>query len=275
MNALLEAMSVGVHAGRRPLLDNISLSFDRGRTIVLIGPNGAGKSTLLRVLSGEIKPQSGWVHLHGRDLRSYPPHILARHRAVLSQQLATAFPFTVADIVRMGTGHQRGSRIDALIEATLAELDLHEFAGRAITTLSGGERQRVHFARVLIQLACGQDQDGGSILLLDEPTASLDLRHQIGMLEATKRRARDGALVIAILHDLNMAALFADHIVVLDRGRIDCAGPPTQTINGTTIRRVFGIETAVSQAPGDGVPFVLPQTMTVINRATAEREAAL
>jgi iron complex transport system ATP-binding protein len=266
MSALLEAASIVVRAGGKLLLDGVNLSFDRGRTVALVGPNGAGKSTLLRVLSGELKPQSGQVHVRERKLESYPPQILALHRAVLSQQVNIAFPFTVADVVRMGAGSGLGSQIETLVDATLTELDLLEFAHRAITTLSGGERQRAHFARVLVQLAYGQERDGCGILLLDEPTANLDLRHQIGMLEATRRRAQGGALVIAVLHDLNLVARFADHIVILNQGRIDSEGRPNQTITAATIKRVFGVETTVSQTLASGMPFVLPQTMTVAER---------
>jgi iron complex transport system ATP-binding protein len=266
MSALLEAASIVVRAGGKPLLDGVSLSFERGRTVALVGPNGAGKSTLLRVLSGELKPQSGEVRLRRRKLESYPPQILALHRAVLSQQLNIAFPFTVADVVRMGAGPGLGPQIETLLDTILAELDFHEFADRAITTLSGGEQQRAHFARVLVQLAYGQAHDGSGILLLDEPTANLDLRHQIGILEATRRRAERGALVIAVLHDLNLAARFADHIVVLNQGRIDSEGRPNQTITAATIERVFGVKTMVSQTPPSSVPFVLPQTMTVAER---------
>jgi iron complex transport system ATP-binding protein len=154
----------------------------------------------------------------------------------------------------------------AWASTTGAELDLHDLANRAITTLSGGEQQRAHFARVLIQLAYGQAHDGCGILLLDEPTASLDLRHQIGMLEAIRRRARCGALIIAVFHDLNLAALFADHMVVLDHGRVDSDGSPDEAITNAMLERVFGIETMVGQTPAAGTPFVLPQSMTVARR---------
>jgi iron complex transport system ATP-binding protein len=269
MNPLFEGVSISVRVATKRLLEDICLSFDAGRTVALIGPNGAGKSTLLRVLSGELKPQLGDVRLQGRRLASYPAQVLALHRAVLSQQVNIAFPFTVADIARMGVNHQRGSKIEALIDATLAELDLDGLANRVITTLSGGEQQRVHFARVLVQLAYGQDHDGCGILLLDEPTANLDLRHQIGMLEAARRRAERGALVIAVFHDLNLAALFADHIVVLDRGRIDCSGRPDEIITDEMLERVFGIETTVGRTTPGGAPFVLPQAMTLARRPSA------
>lgn len=264
MSPILEANSIAVRVGPKTLLDDVSLSFDRGQGIALIGPNGAGKSTLLRVLSGELKPQSGHTRLNGREIASYPPQILANHRAVLPQQVTIAFSFTVADVVRMGVNNRHGARIEALIEATLGELDLYGLEDRAITTLSGGEQQRVHFARVLVQFASGQEQDGCGILLLDEPTASLDLRHQLGMLEILRRRIKYGALVIAVFHDLNLAALFADRIIVLDDGRVDCDGRPDEAINGGMLERVFGVETVVGQAPADHAPFVLPQAMTVV-----------
>lgn len=262
MSPFFEAAAVSVRIGTKPLLDGIDLAFERGETVALIGPNGAGKSTLLRVLSGEIKPRHGHVRLQGRDLAAYPPHVLAAHRAVLSQHVAMAFPFTVADVVRMGA--KNDAKSEALVEATLAELDLHDLADRAITTLSGGEQQRAHFARVLVQLACGRGEDG--IMLLDEPTASLDLRHQLGMLEAVRRRAERGTLVIAVFHDLNLAALFGGRVIVLDRGRIDCDGSPQQVITDAMLERIFAIETAVSRPPAAGGPFVLPQAMSAAKR---------
>jgi iron complex transport system ATP-binding protein len=261
MSPIFEVASISVRAGTKIILDDVSLSFDQGQTVALVGPNGAGKSTLLRVLSGDLEPQSGHVRLQGRELASYAPHMLAVHRAVLSQRVNIAFPFTVADVVRLGVNHQRGLKVETLVEAALAEVDLHGLAGRVITTLSGGEQQRVHFARVLVQHACGQERQGSGILLLDEPTAGLDLRHQLTMLDSMRRRAQHGALVVAVLHDLNLAALLAERIVVLDRGRINRDGHPGETITDEMLARVFGIETTVSRAPAPGTPFVLPQAM--------------
>ncbi|HTV26871.1 MAG TPA: heme ABC transporter ATP-binding protein, partial [Xanthobacteraceae bacterium] len=255
------AISLSVRAGTKYLLHEVSLSFSEGQTVALVGPNGAGKSTLLRALAGELKSQAGCVHLRGRDLMSYAPRLLATHRAVLSQRNTIAFPFTVAEVVIMGIDYLRGVNTDMLIESTLAELDMIDLADRAITTLSGGEQQRVHFARVLVQSAWGQQHGGSGILLLDEPTAGIDLRHQLGMLGALRRRAKQGALVVAILHDLNLAALLAERIVVLDRGRIDSDGGLEETMTNEMLVRVFKIETSVSKPPASGTPFVLPQTM--------------
>ena len=261
MSALFEATSISVRAGSNILLDDVSLEFDPGTIVALVGPNGAGKSTLLRVLAGELKPQSGQVRLGKRDIARFMPAVLALHRAVLSQRVDIAFPFTVAEVVRMAAPGARNTTLDGLVEAALAEVDLAGLAGRAITTLSGGEQQRTHFARVLVQLACGREHQHGEILRLDEPTAGLDLRHQLAMLDSIRRRAEDGALVIAILHDLNLAALAADRVVVLHRGRIDCDGSPNETITDAMLARVFGIDTGVSRAPSAGIPFVLPHSM--------------
>ncbi len=261
MTPLLEAVALSVRAGTKYLLHEVSLSFPQGQTVALVGPNGAGKSTLLRALAGELKSQAGYVRLRGRDLTSYAPPLLAQHRAVLSQRNNIAFPFTVAEVVRMGIDHQRGLNAEMLVNAILAEFEMLDFADRAITTLSGGEQQRVHLARVLVQLASGQQHGGSGILLLDEPTAGIDLRHQLGMLDALRRRARQGALVVAVLHDLNLAALLAERVVVLDRGRVDSDGGLQETITDKMLERVFKIETSVSKPPASGMPFVLPQTM--------------
>ena len=263
MTPLLETVSLSVHAGTKRLLGEVNLSFERGQTVALVGPNGAGKSTLLRALSGELRPQSGHVRLRGRDLTSYAPQLLATHRAILSQRTNIAFPFTVADVVRMGVNRQRGLDVEALVETTLAEFDMTDLTDRVITTLSGGEQQRAHFARVLVQLAWGQENGGSGVLLLDEPTAGLDLRHQLGMIDALKRRASRGVLIIAIVHDLNLAALLAERVIVLDYGRVDCDGFPAETITDGMLERVFSIETTVSQLPPYKTPFLLPQVMTV------------
>jgi iron complex transport system ATP-binding protein len=258
----IETDAVSVRAGGKTLLDAVTLAFAPGECVAIVGPNGAGKTTLLRLLCGERKPRSGTVRLQGRNLASYTPRVLAEHRAVLSQDVSVVFPFTVAEIVRMGAGDRRGPRVEALVADALREVDLAALGERIITTLSGGEQQRAHFARVLVQLTCGEAVHGPGVLMLDEPTASLDLRHQLDLLAATRRCAARGVTVIAILHDLNLAALFADRIVVLSDGRVAGDGPPRETITDEMLSRVFKVGAAVGRAPPAGVPFVLPHAMT-------------
>jgi iron complex transport system ATP-binding protein len=264
MTAVIAASSVTCRVGAKTLLDGVSITVAPGELVALVGPNGAGKSTLLRTLSGELRPHAGSVALKGIALASYPPRDLALHRAVLSQSTHVAFPFTVGEVVRMGAGDRHGRAIDELAERALADVDLSAFHDRVITTLSGGEQQRAHFARVLVQLACGEAAHGPGLLLLDEPTASLDLRHQLDMLEAVGRCARRGVAVVAILHDLNLATLAADRIVMLDGGRVAADGAPAETVTDHLLARVFKVESAVSRLPPAGVPFVLPHGITTL-----------
>ncbi len=254
----LDVQNLSVRVGAKRLLDGVSFRVDQGETVAVIGPNGAGKSTLLRALSGEIAPSDGAVLLGGRAPQAWPPRELALRRAVLSQHVTVTFPFTVLEIVRMGAGDRRGKAIDAMAEAALAAVDLAGFHDRIIGTLSGGEQQRVHFARVMVQLACGEEAHGPGILMLDEPTASLDLRHQLDLVAVARQCAARGTTVIAIVHDLNLAALMADRIIVLGNGHLAADGTPSQTINDGTVSRVFGVSSAVGLMPQPGAPFVLP-----------------
>lgn len=258
-NIMLEAGAASVRIRQATLLRDISLAFRGGETVAIVGPNGAGKSTLLRVLSGDQRCSGGQIYLKGRPLHSFQPRELAHHRAMLSQHVNVSFPFRVEEIILMGAGEL--ARITALpiVDAAIEELGLNSLRDRELTTLSGGEQQRAHFARVLVQLACGERIHGPGILLLDEPTSSLDLRYQIGLLEIAKHRASEGYAVIAVLHDLNLAVRFADRIIVINEGRIHADGKTAETITTGLINDVFKVETAVGY--DDGHPFVLPQRM--------------
>ena len=257
---ILEAQSVTFQVGGARLIDAIDLKVKAGEMVAIVGPNGAGKSTLIRALSGDIKPTGGLVRLKARDLRSYPPRELALHRAMLSQHVNVTFPFTVEEIVQMGAGEQSRAASQKLVEAALHEVGLANFRHRQLPTLSGGEQQRAHFARVLVQLACGEAMHGPGLLLLDEPTSSLDLRHQIDLVETAKSRAKTGTAVVAILHALNPARRFAARMVRLPKGRLAVDGDRRRTITAETIRRIFEVDVEISQT-GDGVPYLLPQTM--------------
>ncbi|ANW04197.1 heme ABC transporter ATP-binding protein [Bradyrhizobium icense] len=260
MTAILEAQSVSMVIGGATLVDGIDLCVAPGEMVAIVGPNGAGKSTLLRMLSGDLRPTRGQIRLKQRDIHLYAPRLLAHHRAMLSQHVNVTFPFTVEEIVHMGAGDAGRAAAQRLVDAALTEVDLAHFSQRQLPTLSGGEQQRAHFARVLVQLARGEAQHGPGLLLLDEPTSSLDMRHQIDLVETAKRRAQNGTAVIAVLHDLNLAMRFADRIVLLHRGRLAVDGGRTDAITTETIRRIFEVDVRIDYTE-QGVPFLLPQTM--------------
>jgi iron complex transport system ATP-binding protein len=267
VTAAIEATAVSVRIGGKTLLDDISFVLRAGSTVALVGPDGAGKSTLLRALAGELKPSAGLVRIKGRPVSAYPARDLALHRAVLSQSISLTFPFTVTEIVRMGAGERSGPAVTARVDAAIEDVALEDFRDRVMMTLSGGEQQRAHFARVLVQLACGEAAHGPGLLLLDEPTASLDLRHQLDVLETARRCAARGVTVVAILHDLNLAALFAERVIVLDRGRIAADGTPGETITDAVLESVFGVAGAVARIPAPGLPYVLPHRAANVGRA--------
>lgn len=259
---MYEAEEVRVAAGGRMLLDGVSLALHPGAVTVLVGPNGAGKSTLLKALSGEHRLAGGTVRLDGADIRALPPAELARRRAVLPQTVEVAFAFSVAEVVAVGLmgaslgGVEGAARISRLLQ----QVDLPGFADRRYDSLSGGERQRVQLARVLAQLECGL-ADKPSYLFLDEPTASLDLAHQLTVLRLARAHADAGGGVLAVLHDLNLAAMVADRMVVLAHGGIVAEGPVAEVLTDAVLHRAFGVRVQVGVAPPG--PFVLPQNIAL------------
>jgi iron complex transport system ATP-binding protein len=267
VTAILQAHSVSMTVGGATLVDGVNLSVAAGEMVAIVGPNGAGKSTLLRMLSADLRPTKGRIELKQCDIHGYSPRLLAHHRAMLSQHVNVTFPFTVEEIVQMGAGNN-GRAAQRLVDAALGEVDLVHFSRRQLPTLSGGEQQRAHFARVLVQLACGEAQYGPGVLLLDEPTSSLDMRHQIDLVEIAKRRAHNGTAVIAVLHDLNLAMRFADRIVLLHRGRLAVDAGRAEAITTETIRRIFEVDVRIDYTD-QGVPFLLPQTMRPLGAPTA------
>ena len=260
MTALLEAQAISMVVGGATLVDGIDLRIKAGEMVAIVGPNGAGKSTLLRMLSGDLRPTRGQIRLKQREIHAYPPRQLAHHRAMLSQHVNVTFPFTVEEIVHMGAGESGRAAAQRLVDAALGEVGLTHFSHRQLPTLSGGEQQRAHFARVLVQLTCGEAQHGPGLLLLDEPTSSLDMRHQIDLVETARQRAQNGTAVIAVLHDLNLAMRFADRIVLLHRGKLAVDGGRAEAITAETIRRIFEVDVTIDYTD-QGVPFLLPQTM--------------
>ncbi len=252
--ASLIAKDVTVRAGDRAILDRVSITVNAGEFVVVVGPNGAGKSTLLRVLAGEAKPTRGAVQLDGRAIADIPTRELGRIRAVLPQQSRIEFAFSVRDVVAMGRAPWRGRPEQdndmASIEAALAAADITQLADRDVTTLSGGEAGRVTLARVLAQ--------DTPLIMLDEPTAALDIAHQETVLRHARSLADRGVGVLAILHDLNAAARFADRVMVLHDGIVSADGPPGDVLTPALLSKVYGHEIEVHRILGRRSPVVLP-----------------
>jgi iron complex transport system ATP-binding protein len=236
-------------------LEEISFSAEAGDVLAIVGPNGAGKSTLLRLLSGEARPTAGCIAISGQRLETIPQRRLAAKRAVMLQNSRVVFPFTGFEVVRLGTegigaGLSRKDR-DRLAFTALAEADAEEFAERNFLTLSGGEQQRVSFARALAQLAAGRTLDPDQILFLDEPIASLDIRHQLSLLDHTRALARVGkVLAIVVLHDLALAHTFADRILVLQKGKLAAIATRSEPLSRELLERIFEVSIAAEQCHG-------------------------
>jgi len=255
---MLTAINISIHLGRRAVLHDVSLTLKRGELVVILGPNGAGKSTLLKVLTGDLTPNTGSISFDGKPLERIAIGDLARERAVLSQSTGLNFPFTVLEVVQLGLAAAPGgigkAEAARLLQRALTAVGLSGFEGRLHQELSGGEQQRVHLARVLCQ-AWADRPDGSAFLLLDEPVSNLDIRHQLETLEAVSRHVAGGGGALMILHDINLAALYADRLVMMAQGRIIREGMPATILDRTAIRDVYGIDMPVAVAPESGRPF--------------------
>ena len=263
---------ITVQIGDATLVEDASAAIRPGALTAIIGPNGAGKTTLLRVASGELAPVAGTVRMDDRALDGLPPRQQARQRAVMPQQSQLHFAFSVLEVVLMGrTPHLQGGgetkRDWQIAEAALDAVDMAAFAERSFPTLSGGEQQRVHLARALAQI-WSPPADGSRYLLLDEPTASLDLAHQHNVLQAARGLATDGVGVLAILHDLNLAAQYADHVVVMRQGRVHAQGAPDAVFTPTCIHDVFGWPVCVLDHPTQSCPLIVAEANAHATPAT-------
>jgi iron complex transport system ATP-binding protein len=260
---ILEARAIEVAYGAKKVLRRVDFSARAGAVTVIVGPNGSGKTTLLRAISGDVA-HSGTVCMNGRDTSRMKPWERAAERAVLPQSTSLAFPFTVREIVRLGlTGGYSGldgPDLQYLPERALERVELSGFEGRYYQELSGGEQQRVQMARVLCQVWVPVVDGRPRWLLLDEPVSSLDIRHQLVIMGIARDFAEGGGGVVAVLHDLNLAAIYADRIVMMNAGVAVAAGTPAETLRDEIVERVFDCPLRVGRLPAPGTPFVLPQT---------------
>ncbi|MBB4210723.1 iron complex transport system ATP-binding protein [Rhodothalassium salexigens DSM 2132] len=282
---MLSARNLTVRRRGRAILDGVSLDLETAQVTALIGPNGAGKSTLLHVLSGALAPCAGEVRIAGRPLGAWRRADLARLRAVMPQSSELSFPFRAFEVVLMGRSAHAGRSSEARdLEVALAALeavDAGHLAERVYPTLSGGERQRVQLARVLAQIwpettsettseaaadtASDTASDGLNplpserLLLLDEPTNNLDLTHQHQLMRTARLWAdRHGVGVLAVLHDPNLAALYADRMVVLADGHLAAQGTVDEIMTAPVIGRVFDLAVTIERHPTRGAPQLMP-----------------
>lgn len=254
----LTARGVSLALRRKTILEDVAFDAAPGEVTMIVGPNGSGKTTLLRALTGEIAGQlapGAEIRIGGMAVKGAAPWALARRRAVLSQQSALAFPFTVDEVVRLGAEGPDGP---ARARKALAEVDLQGYGARFYQELSGGEQQRVQLARVLAQLDAPVGPHGPRWLFLDEPVSALDIGHQLQVMEIAARFARAGGGVVAVMHDLNLTAMYAQRVVLLERGRVLGAGAPEAVLTDALLSRAYGCDLRVGQAPERGV-FLLPQ----------------
>jgi iron complex transport system ATP-binding protein len=275
---MLEASDISFRVGDKTLISGVSARFAPGRLHLIIGPNGAGKSTLIKVLARLLRPHTGKVEYEGADVVHAGESDLAKRRAVLSQAVEVAFPLTVREVVMMGRYPHFGIRPGAADERIADELmeffDVTEFGERNYQTLSGGERQRVNFARVLAQLWRDETDAGAKpnstpvtdphptpppcrYLFLDEPLTFLDIRHQIEFMKKVRGFADAADVVtVGVVHDLNLAARFADQIVLMNHGRVVATGTPAEVLTAERIRAVFGVEPTFVPVEQSGVHLV-------------------
>lgn len=255
----LEAADVACGYGGDDILRGVSLGVRPGELLAVAGPNGSGKSTLIRLLSRVLAPRSGKVTLEGRDLYEMPARDCAKALAVLPQESAVEFEFTCREIVELGRAPHLGRFQSerepdrAAVRAAMERTGTWELRERSILELSGGERQRVFLARAFAQEP--------RALLLDEPTAHLDLAYQVEILRLARRQAAEREVaVIAVLHDLNLAAAFADRMALLFRGRVAAVGTPAEVLREPALREIYGADVTVRPHPDTGRPFVYVKT---------------
>lgn len=248
--------------GSRAILSDVSLDVRPGEVLALVGPNGAGKSTLLSLLAGDADPHEGAVVLWGRPYPEWPAKERARRRAVLLQANHMVFPFTSRQVIEMGRapwiGTPEAAGDDGAIARAIEATDAGHLLERAFPTLSGGEKARVSLARVIAQEA--------PVVLLDEPTAALDLRHQEDVLRLARDLAGQGTAVVVVLHDLSLAGAYADVVVVLDNGRIVATGTPSEVLTPALIGAVYGLDVRVIADHDTGRPIVIPRRGGYVER---------
>lgn len=250
ISQVIKCENVSVVRSRKEILCDISLSANKGELVAILGPNGAGKSTLLSVLAGDLQSETGMVFFGDKAVTEIDNHELARMRAVLPQRVTVSFPYTVAEVVAMGRGPKLGAIDEDLVESAMQRLGVSEMQNRLYRTLSIGEQARVSMARILAQ--------DTQLLLLDEPTAVLDIGQQEKLMHIVRSLVDEGRTVVAVFHDLNVAMSFADRVILLQNGRHVASGTPRETLTPETLSSIYEHEIDVIRVNDDTGPVVIP-----------------
>lgn len=258
---MLTATDITVHLGRKNILHGIDFTAKPGHLTAIVGPNGSGKTTLLRAMTGEAD-FGGSVTLNGHDITRARPWQLAAIRSVLPQATPLSFPFTVFEVVRLGLTHGLEAGHDDLVPRALARVGLSGFEGRFFQELSGGEQQRVQLARALVQVWHPVADGDPRWLFLDEPVSALDIGHQLQVMQIARDFADAGGGVVAVMHDLNLTAMFSDSVALIAEGRLMAQGRPEDVLCDDRLSQAYRCAIRVNTKPGRGV-FLLPHAASL------------
>lgn len=257
---MLKTENISYSVGMKQILSEVSATFLPGEFNMILGPNGSGKSTFLKIFSGELSGYQGSVFYNGQKLSSIRNVDLAKFRAVMSQQPELSFPLTVDEVVMMGRyphfNYSPNKKDENICGEVMKRMQLDSFSDRNYLTLSGGEKQRVHYARVLSQI-WEQPETGCRFLFLDEPLASLDIKYQQEFLHIARDFAKSNTVLIAVVHDINLAIQFADKLFLLKQGKLAAQGSPKEILTAALIKDVFDVEVSVVSNPSNGEPMLL------------------
>lgn len=257
---MLKTAEISYSVGKKQILDNVSAEFHPGQFNMILGPNGSGKSTFLKIFSGEISAFQGSVWYNGLDLNNIKKEELAKWRAVMSQQPELSFPLTVEEVVMMGRyphfTFNPTKKDHRICDEVIGRLNLEIFRYRNYLTLSGGEKQRVQYARVLAQI-WETEAAHPRYLFLDEPLTSLDINYQQEFLQIAREFATAGTVLIAVMHDINLAAHYGDKLFFLKNGRLEAQGKPAEVLSSQLVETVFGVKTTITRNPVTQAPMLV------------------
>lgn len=257
---MLKTENIQYHIGKKPILNGISAEFRPGEFNMILGPNGSGKSSFLKIFSGEINQFNGSVLYDGENINHYEKEELAKRRAVMSQQPELSFPLMVEEVVMMGRyphfTFSPNKKDEEICIEVMHRMNLTSFKERNYLTLSGGERQRVQYARVLAQI-WEKPQTGYRYLFLDEPLASLDINYQQEFLQIASKFAKEDVILIAVMHDINLAVQYADNLFFLKKGELIAQGNPKDILTEELMKKVFNVNVSIINNPLTNNPLVV------------------